>query len=102
MTTRHSICQQKLRGMAQAAGLMDAALHSSVHAEQQLFTPCSASACRTSTHRKHPVALLLALVAVDGQRRPAVLPQLPRQQVAPPLGLAEDLQHGKARMYCLD
>jgi hypothetical protein len=51
-----------------------------------------------ATHREHPVALLLALVAVDGERRPAVLPQLPCQQVTAPLGLAEDLRHGDVRM----
>jgi hypothetical protein len=40
--------------------------------------------------RQHPVALLLALVSVDGQRGPAVHAQLAGDGVAPLLGLKED------------
>lgn len=57
--------------------------------------PCAAglhAAERRSAHRQHPVALLLGLVAVDGEGGPALRAQLPRDRVAAALGLAEDEQ----------
>ncbi len=43
-------------------------------------------------HRQHPVALLLGLVAVDGEGGPALGAQLASDGVAAALGLAEDEQ----------
>ncbi len=60
------------------------------HARKALQRGCQSR--RAGAHREHPIALLLALVAVDGERRPAVGAQLPRDRVAAALGLAEHLR----------